>query len=625
MAKKVEIELDVKSKKAQEQIENLNEELKDTNKNLDDVGKQGKKGVGKLSGAFKGLGTAIKGMGIGLVIAAFAALFAALKNNQKVLDGFNIVMGTISQVFTEVGNVLVTVYENVSSSTENFDALGKVMGGILTLVLTPFKLVWDGIKLALLSAQLAWEESFFGSGDTETIDRLNQSIKETKESLSDTATEAVQAGSDIVTNFGEAITEVGDIGSQVAKGLSEISVEAIADNIAANVQLKKEADRAAIANQGLIEQYDRQAEQQRQIRDDDTKNIADRIAANNKLKEELEEQKKLMLENVAIMIKQAQAQFDLTGKEEDYLVLQQALNEEKAVEAQIEGFMSEQKSNAVALDKEQIELTNSKLESESHLSIERKRFNAELIQDEELRLKELQRIDLLEAEQETVRLQAIIDNADAGTQAKIDAQIALDDFTEQSRQTNLTRQREVADAEITMDKQKIKNKLMVVDAISQFADAESGIGQALLIAKQALMLKETIMDLKRITFKGTQAIGGAGVDAAENVSKASKIGPPQNIITIIMAIAQSLAIIKSVRKAVSKTKAKVSGALGSFGDIPTAAPTQAPDFNIVGQSTGNQIADIMSSQPPMQAFVVSNDVTTAQELDRNIITGASLG
>jgi len=379
MAKKIEIELDVKSKKAQEQIENLNEELKDTNKNLDDVGKQGKKGVGKLSGAFKGLGTAMKAAGIGLVIAAFAALFAALKNNQKVLDGFNVVMGTISQVFTEVGNVLVTVYENVSSSTENFDALGKVLKGIITIAITPLKLSFQAIKGAIVGAQLAWEQSWLGGNDPERIAELKSELKDIGQGFVDIKDDVVSAGSDIVNNFGEAITEAGDIGSQVAKGLSEISVEAIADTIAANVQLKKEADRAAIANQGLIEQYDRQAEQQRQIRDDDSKNIADRIAANNKLKEELDDQKEKMLENVAIMIKQAQAQFDLTGKEEDYLVLQQALNEEKAVEAQIEGFMSEQKTNAVALDKEQVELTNSKLESESHLSIERKRFNAELI------------------------------------------------------------------------------------------------------------------------------------------------------------------------------------------------------------------------------------------------------
>jgi len=617
MAKKIEIELDVKSKKAQEQIENLNEELKDTNKNLDDVGKQGKKGVGKLSGAFKGLGTAMKAAGIGLVIAAFAALFAALKNNQKVLDGFNVVMGTISQVFTEVGNVLVTVYENVSSSTENFDALGKVLKGIITIAITPLKLSFQAIKGAIVGAQLAWEQSWLGGNDPERIAELKSELKDIGQGFVDIKDDVVSAGSDIVNNFGEAITEAGDIGSQVAKGLSEISVEAIADTIAANVQLKKEADRAAIANQGLIEQYDRQAEQQRQIRDDDSKNIADRIAANNKLKEELDDQKEKMLENVAIMIKQAQAQFNLTGKEEDYLVLQQALNEEKAVEAQIEGFMSEQKTNAVALDKEQVELTNSKLESESHLSIERKRFNAELIQDELLRLEELQRIDLLEAEQETVRLQAIVDNAIEGTQAKIDAQIALDEFTEQSRQTNLTRDREIADAkDVISENEKKRDEILQKQKIALISQTFGTIAN--ILGKNSKAGK---------AFAIAQALTNTYLGVTEVLDNESTLPEPfatiQRVISIAGVLATGFQAVKSIK---SVNPSSAGGAVPtSISSRAGAAQSQVPAFNIVGQSTGNQIADIMSSQPPMQAFVVSNDVTTAQELDRNIITGASLG
>ena len=39
----------------------------------------------------------------------------------------------------------------------------------LSVVLTDFKLAIDGLALGFYNAQLAWEESFFGSGDTETI------------------------------------------------------------------------------------------------------------------------------------------------------------------------------------------------------------------------------------------------------------------------------------------------------------------------------------------------------------------------------------------------------------------------------------------------------------------------
>jgi len=66
---------------------------------------------------------------------------------------------------------------------------------------------------------------------------------------------------------------------------------------------------------------------------------------------------------------------------------------------------------------------------------------------------------------------------------------------------------------------------------------------------------------------------------------------------------------------------------GSAPSISVPAPTvQAPSFNIVGSSETNQLAEAIGSQSqqPIKAFVVSNDVTTAQSLDRNIVEGASL-
>ncbi len=60
--------------------------------------------------------------------------------------------------------------------------------------------------------------------------------------------------------------------------------------------------------------------------------------------------------------------------------------------------------------------------------------------------------------------------------------------------------------------------------------------------------------------------------------------------------------------------------------VPTA-PSTPPSFNIVGQSGTNQLASAIGgqSQQPIQAFVVSSEVSTAQELDRNIIDDASIG
>jgi hypothetical protein len=64
---------------------------------------------------------------------------------------------------------------------------------------------------------------------------------------------------------------------------------------------------------------------------------------------------------------------------------------------------------------------------------------------------------------------------------------------------------------------------------------------------------------------------------------------------------------------------------GGGGGVSSAAP-QAPSFNVVGTSGVNQIAQTLGgNQAPVKAYVVSNDVTSAQSLDRNIISSASLG
>ena len=64
-----------------------------------------------------------------------------------------------------------------------------------------------------------------------------------------------------------------------------------------------------------------------------------------------------------------------------------------------------------------------------------------------------------------------------------------------------------------------------------------------------------------------------------------------------------------------------SGGLG--GGIGGTEP-QPPAFNVVGQSGFNQVATALGQgQPPIQAFVVSQDVTTAQQLDNAIIQTAT--
>ena len=61
-----------------------------------------------------------------------------------------------------------------------------------------------------------------------------------------------------------------------------------------------------------------------------------------------------------------------------------------------------------------------------------------------------------------------------------------------------------------------------------------------------------------------------------------------------------------------------------FNKAATTVESTPPEVTGVGGSGISQIASALGNQAPVQAFVVSNDVTTAQGLERNIIDGASL-
>jgi hypothetical protein len=102
---------------------------------------------------------------------------------------------------------------------------------------------------------------------------------------------------------------------------------------------------------------------------------------------------------------------------------------------------------------------------------------------------------------------------------------------------------------------------------------------------------------------------------------------------LIAFAGQAAGIISSVKSAVNAVKSEATsvGASDSFSspsfEQPQTGSSQAPDFNVVGASDTNQLAQAIGSQQqqPVKAFVVSNDVTTAQGLERNIVEGASIG
>ena len=524
--KKIQAEFELKTGKTKKDLSDIADGVNDVKTGLNNVTTQGK----KTNKVLKGISNLFKGaLGLSIVIKAFDILKETFMANQKVADTFATVMETISLVFNQVVNAVV-------KGNGEFNALGKVLTNVLNIGLAPFKLAFEGISIAIMSAQKAFLQ--FTGGSKERIAELTLGIIEAKYAALEIGEGVVDSGKAIVENFGAAVNSI-----------KEISITAAWETAKANVELEKSAEVAAVINQGLIEKYDRQAEQQRQIRDDESKTIEERIAANNKLGEVLEEQQKLMLENVDLQIKSAQAQYDKNASQENYIALLEAQNEREAVLAQIEGFRSEQLINRISLEKELADTVKEGQEAEAE------RIN-----------------DLLEKKLEAAKIEA--------------------DLKEQ--QVELAKEQ---------DAQLLNNIVAIA-------------GEGTKVGKAAAVAQATISGIE-------------GVQNAYTTAQSSPITalfPAYPLIQAGLAAAFSGKQIQSILSVNEKGGSSAPNSI-STASSPPITPAQAPDFNVVGASGTNQLAQAINGQDkqPIKAYVVSNDVTNAQSLERNIVEGASIG
>jgi hypothetical protein len=604
---KIVVELQAKTDKAVKGIDKVAKSVEDLNKEVVSSNKdtakalKGVEGATKsVSGGIKKIGATIKAAGLGLLIVAFGTIKELFSQNQKAVDLFNTAFEATSIVIGQVINAFTDIYDAVSSARENFDALGKVLDGVSTMVLAPFKATFQGIKLALQSTQLAWEESFFGDKDPETIKRLNAEITLTKANLYEVADGVVEASKSIYNNFSEAVQEAGNIGKIAVKELGEISVSTAIDTAKANVELQKSAELAA-ARQGLIfEKFDRQAEQLRQIRDDETKSIDERRKANDELLLKISAAEGAMLSQAQQQLAIANANLEKDKENVEFKVAQiEAIRELAAVEAQIEGIRSEQKSNALALDREDLELTNSKIDAEAELNANKNQFEAEQIENELARLERQKYLNEQELILETKRLENKRNLYKKGTIAYQEAQNELTAYQQENGQKQ-------AKIDEDIGNEKIDIAFKTLGAIAGLLGSNSKFGKALAI---------------------TQAIR----DTYTGANKALAQGGIFGFIGAAGVIASGFANVKQITSSQEPAAPSFStGSGGGSASVPTPAtpqiPSLPPEFNIVGASGTSQLADAIGgqSQQPQRAYVVAGDVTTSQEMERNTITGASI-
>ena len=169
----------------------------------------------------------------------------------------------------------------------------------------------------------------------------------------------------------------------------------------------------------------------------------------------------------------------------------------------------------------------------------------------------------------------------------------------------------------------LNNASAGIDLVKNLFENNKKVQAAALIAESAVSIARTIISTKGANqaarAQGTAlsiATGGASVVAAEALILKNNISAGISIAAQVAATAKGVA---ALGKGGAPSGQSVSDGSGSGGSSPQF---QAPSFNVVGNSGVNQLAQLQ--QQPVQAYVVSGQVTTAQSLDRNRIENATL-
>jgi len=216
--------------------------------------------------------------------------------------------------------------------------------------------------------------------------------------------------------------------------------------------------------------------------------------------------------------------------------------------------------------------------------------------------------------------QAVFDEQDKARQEKIDADAKA---AEELRQKTI---REDLEEQARIDKEAAEYKENEYqDGYANLQNIVSAGGKKLEAVSKGL----AIADIARSSFKSISSTVSATGEANAKAVAASPLtsGMPFVGINTLKAALSIGSTLASAKKSISAITGNSKSPSGSSPSPSGGGGAQPPSFNVVGASGETQLADAIGSQTqrPARAYVVSNDVTTAQEMDRNIIEGASIG
>ena len=609
MAEERTIKLNVDTKDGQknfndleEAVEGVNNEVKETTSSteamsgtLDKVTggavskfKAFKGSLKGVIGSFKTLRGAIIATGIGALVITITSLIAAFKDSEEGQNKFAKIMGVIGAVVGNVGDLLADLGEGIISVFENpKQALINFKNLLVENITNRFKAILDTV-------------GFLGSAIK------NVFSGEFKAALDD----AKKAGSSFVDSFTGVENSIDKTTAATKRFIEEQKREI--GQAAAVADMRAKADK--IERQLIIDRSKLESE-----------------IANLRLKSRQEEEFSAAERKQALLDAQ-KLEEELLDKETQFLELRRdaqilentfsrSNKENLTKEAEAIAAVNRQqaaRANAARQVQREVNTISKQIEAENkRIANEQKAAKDKEIAEEQARLDAIDKIrndfrdkeKLREADEELEKIAleeekklAELDKLNASEEQKLEVikyyaglrtDVEKKENDKKAELDKLRQQQTLGDAANTFGQ------------IAQLAGKDSKIGKALAVASA--------------TISGVQGVQNAYTTAQK--SPITTFFPAYPVVQAALAgavAAKNIAAIKSVDSS-GKGSASVPTTTGG-------AASQPPSFNVVGATETSQLAEAVGSQTqqPIQAYVVANDVTTAQSLENNIVEGATL-
>ena len=635
MAQEVIINVKANTKEAEQSINNVNGGLKETQQVSGELtGSLDKMTGGAISkftafkgtlkgvtGGFKSMRIAIISTGIGALIIGITALTAAFTGSEegqnkfaKIMSVIGALTGNLIDLLADLGEGIISVFENPKAAIISFKNL------IVENIQNRFNAIFDTVGYLGKAIKLLFEGEFraalrvggkAASSFVDSMTGVRGSINKASGALSGFAKEQM--------NEAKAAASAADMRAKADKIERKLVVDrSKLESEIALLKLKSRQEDEFTAQERQAALLEAQALEE-SLLDKETEYLALRRDAqvlentfSRSNKENLDKEAQAIAEVNRVVARRAD-NARATQRELNRVSKEIERDENAKAKAEEAKQLEEQKKEALRLEgiqKIQDEFKKKQDEKDAETQLQK----AEL--EETNKLAELEKLSATEEQKQAIRdyyadVKIEAEKADAAASKAIDDQALADKIA-------------IIQAEQSARE---ANAATIAEGLNGLQNVFKAFGKESKALAIASIIVDQVSSISRI-------ISNTGIANAKAIATSpTTFGQPWVTINSLSAGASIAGSVAGAAKAISALKSDKTTPI-SPSPIPSSggggsaitAPSAPPSFNVVGASDSSQLAGVIAnqSQQPIQAYVVSNDVTTAQSLDRNIIESVGI-